>query len=303
LAQDPHYSQFFQTLHFANPSVISLSADAGAGILYRNQWPGLKSAFVTYNAFYLHPVSKLNSALGLTLTHDVQGDGIINKTLPAFIYSYQIKISEPFQVSAGMRAGYFVRSINEGKLLFETDITGNGNYFTGNEKLKSGGFDFSLGMTVSNRENFHTGFAVHHITTPNESTSGKEGGKLNYLFVFHSSGKIFISDHYRRHIALKPGGRFMKQGVNTLLLYGSNLQIYDFEFGLWARNDLHFRFDAVLFLLGFTREKYNFTYSYDVNLKNMKIFSPGIGAHEVTFLYNFKYKEKRKSSYNKYRKM
>lgn len=303
LAQDPHYSQLFNSLYYTNPSTISQFSAPQFGLSYRNQWPGLKSAFVTYNMFYFHPVTSMKSTFGITLMHDVQGDGTITKTTPAGIYSYSVKVSDLIRLTTGIRLSYVLRNVNPEKLQFETDITGTGNYdYYGNERLKTGFFDFSMGISAMAGENLLTGISVHHVTTPNESFGNNEKGKLNYLFAFHTTGILYLSKTYSGNILLKPGMQIMNQGTYNELLYGSSLQIKVFELGLWARNDLKFRFDAVILALGFSRDSYNFYYSYDVNFKSMRFFSSGIGAHEVTFLYNFKYKEKRKNGYNKSRR-
>lgn len=302
-AQELHFSQFFNSLYYTNPSALFYQPNPQVGFTYRNQWPGLKSAFVTYGIFYHHPLNSLNSSFGFTLLHDIQGNGAIIKTMPGGIYTYKIKISDQVNLGAGLALSYTFKGVNRDKLQFESNLTnGDGYTYLEGEKLRTGYFDFSLGLSSSVNEVFFAGMAVNHITTPNESFANKETGKVKYLFSIYSAGLIYLDESYSRKIALKPGVQFMTHGANNELLYGASLNVSDFEFGLWARNDINFNFDAIILSLGYSLKEYNFWYSYDVNLKSIKFFSAGMGAHEVTFSYNFKYKEKRKISNNKYRK-
>ena len=64
--------------------------------------------------------------------------------------------------------------------------------------------------------------------------------------------------------------------------------------GAWMRQNIQFNFDALIVSAGISFEKYNISYSYDVNLKKINFLSTKMAAHEVTFLYRFEYKEEQK---------
>ena len=296
-AQDPHFSNFWATPYYINPSFISALTDPVAGATYRNQWPGLSSAYVTYGAFFSQPVENLNSTIGLSLLHDIQGDGVLTRTGFNALYSYAIKINKQVSLSAGLQLSYNINKVNTGKLVFESDLTGSnpGTNMLGNEKISSGFADFVLGFTAFIGENFFTGFSAHHLTKARIDYSESYAENLYPRYIFQVGGNLSADTrNYKDKIIFKPGLQLQLQDKYTELLYGSSAVINPFVIGLWARNDLKFNFDALILLAGFSRNEYNFYYSYDVNMKNMHFFSPGIGAHEVTFLYKFKYNEKRK---------
>jgi hypothetical protein len=62
--------------------------------------------------------------------------------------------------------------------------------------------------------------------------------------------------------------------------------------GGWMRQSLNFSPEALIISAGISWERYNISYSYDVNLKKMHFLSTKMAAHEVTFLYRFEYKDK-----------
>jgi hypothetical protein len=67
-----------------------------------------------------------------------------------------------------------------------------------------------------------------------------------------------------------------------------------FLLGSFLRHNTKFSFDALIITAGISWEKYNISYSYDVNLKKLSFLSTKMAAHEVTFLYRFEYKDEHK---------
>ncbi len=297
-AQDLHFSDLYSTLHHSNPSSIASLENPRAGVTYRNQWPGLSSVYVTYNAFYFHPVQQLNSTVGADLIHDVQAGGALTRTGFSLLYAYAVNITDQVRIAAGMQFAYVRKRIDPDKLVFESDLTGTtaGDYPIGYESYRTDIADFALGLTAFFEYGLFAGISVHHITTPTDNLAGNALGNLYPRYTVHAGGLIDLNERsVRRRMTVKPAVHFQMQGKYTEFLYGSSLNIKPFEFGLWARNDIRFHFDAAILLLGFSRENYTFYYCYDVNMKKMRFFSPGIGSHEVTFYYDFKYKDKRKN--------
>ena len=293
--QDSHFSNVIAGLTYLNPSYISVVQNPQINAIYRNQWPALNSAYVTYNASYIQPAAKLNSTFGIQLMHDNQAQGAILKTSLAGVYSYTVRISETVKLGAGLRLAYIFRNMNVNRLIFETDLTGAstaGEPF-GGENLNSGYGDFSIGLTMNYDNRYFSGMSVDHITQPAEYEGEPELVTLSRRYTVHMNGKFSIIERHKDDdVFLKPGILFQIQKNQNEIFYGANCSVNPFEFGLWARQDLKFNYDAIVLLAGFSWLGYNFYYTYDVNMKNIQFFSAGMGAHEVTFLYNFQYKEK-----------
>ena len=296
-AQDPHFSNFLSTLPYLNPASIAGVQDPQLGATYRNQWPAMNSAFVTYCASFIQPFTRMNSAFGASIIHDNQAKGAIAKTSLSGVYAYSVMVSDLIKLTGGLGLSYVFQNVNENRFIFESDITGNssGSEPIDYENYRSGYGDFSLGMTIDYDDRYYSGIAVSHLTQPVRRNGEPELLSLSRRYTFHLNGKFNIVPRYRSEdIMLYPGIQFQQQKNYQELVYGANCVIDPFIFGLWARQDIRFNFDAIILLAGFSWQAYNFYYAYDVNMKNIHFFSTGMGAHEVTFLYHIKYNGKRK---------
>jgi type IX secretion system PorP/SprF family membrane protein len=296
-AQDPHFSNFLSALPYINPASLAAVQDPQLGATYRNQWPAMNSAFVTYCASFIQPVERMNSAFGASIIHDNQAKGAIVNTSLSGMYAYSVKVSDLIRLTGGLGLSYVFQNVNENSLIFESDITGNssGNEPIDYDSYRSGFGDFSLGMTLNYDDRYYSGVAVSHLTQPVRRNGEPELLSLSRRFTLHLSGKFNVFPRYgREDVKLLPGILFQQQKNYQELVYGANCVIDPFIFGLWARQDIGFNFDAVILLAGFSWQAYNFYYAYDVNMKNIQFFSTGMGAHEVTFLYHFQYNGKRK---------
>ena len=56
-------------------------------------------------------------------------------------------------------------------------------------------------------------------------------------------------------------------------------------FGLWYRNNLSVRPDALIAMIGIQREKFQFGYSFDFSLSNVAAYS--YGSHEISLTFFF----------------
>jgi type IX secretion system PorP/SprF family membrane protein len=292
LTQDFHFSGFTPGYTFANPSYAAVAASPEVGVTYRNQWPGMPVTFVTYGISLILPIDKMNSGAGINVLNDVQGGGTITRTYASATYGYGIEMGKDWKVSAGIGASWVFKKLDTEGLVFRSDILnglGEPGYVTTYiEDYTKGYPDFMLGLTVSNTGSIMTGLSVSHITRPRESGSTQqERLPLKYMLFF--SGKTRPANR-ARGISIEPFALFSLQGLNNELMWGFQA-VYNsaFVIGGSVRQDLKFSYDALILSAGFYSGKYNFFYSYDVNLKKVKILSAKMAAHEVTFLYRFKY--------------
>ena len=74
-AQDPQFSQFYANPLYLNPALAGATECARINLNYRNQWPSLTKAFITYSMTYDQNLSSINSGFGLIAMNDRQGDG------------------------------------------------------------------------------------------------------------------------------------------------------------------------------------------------------------------------------------
>ncbi|RLD70071.1 MAG: hypothetical protein DRI87_08855, partial [Bacteroidetes bacterium] len=86
-AQDPEFSQFYANPLYLNPAMTGTAECARINLNYRNQWPSLTKAFITYNISYDQNVASINSGFGVLVMSDRQGDGALNTTMASLLYT------------------------------------------------------------------------------------------------------------------------------------------------------------------------------------------------------------------------
>ena len=91
--QDPLFTQFFSNALQLNPSLAGRDLSPRFHTTYRNQWPEINNAFVTYNIEYDQFSDKLHGGIGFQILSDKTGNKSLNTTSFSTIYSYQLIIN------------------------------------------------------------------------------------------------------------------------------------------------------------------------------------------------------------------
>ena len=121
-SQDPQFSQFYANPLYLNPAL------AGAPICprmignFRDQWPTVGGAFVTYSASYDQYVDLLHGGVGLLFMADRTGGGNLNTTAISLMYAYKFNITSHLYASTALQVGYFQRRLAWENLTFEDMI-------------------------------------------------------------------------------------------------------------------------------------------------------------------------------------
>lgn len=297
-AQDPIFSQFmFNQLYF-NPAFAGNTPYPRLISGYRNQWPGIGNAYVSYYASYDQYVDALEGGLGLGLTRDVQGGGIFSKTSFDVMYSYPIEFSYDIAGNLGLQASIAQNSFNSSDV-----VLGDQNPYLplvspeiipSQSKIYA---DFSAGVSFLYKEQYQINISVNHINKPNEMTGS------SYIY-YHMPMRFTVqimgqypSKRTTRNVQkviFKPGIMTQIQKTNNFFGWGSNILISSFTGGLWFRNDASLTLNSVIALAGYSQSGFSIYYSYDFwfpkNYQHVKNY----GAHEVTFIYLFQYNDPRK---------
>jgi type IX secretion system PorP/SprF family membrane protein len=295
--QDFHFSGFMQNLVYINPGYTALPSSVGAGLVYRNQWPGIPATFVTYGASLVLPVSSLHSGIGIIVTNDVQGGGVISQTAAGLNYGYLIELGRHWQVGAGLNASWVIRQFNADELVLRSDLLNDLGYSYGSipyDSYNRSYPDFSVGVVVRN-ELITFGISTSHLTRPVDTHSTLVESRLPMKYTAFVSGKIGSQGNRYNDISFEPAAFYSLQKTNQELIWGTRINFSSkFMLGGWLRQNLNFNFDALIVSAGISWEKYNIGYHYDVNLKKISFLSTKMAAHEVTFLYRFEYKDQHK---------
>lgn len=296
--QDPVFSQFYATPLEVNPAFAGITFAPRVTLNYRNQWPGLNNAYVTYAAAYEQSLEQLNSGVGLVIMSDNAGDGIYKVTRFSAIYAYQLELDKNLFVKFGVQGGLIQNTVDWNKLLFGDQIdpingpSGGGNPILSQEappeNLNKSSLDISSGILVYG-SNFYGGVAVKHLNSPDESLLGVNEN-LNVgvplRIIAHAGAEFTLErgNNVRSPSFISPNIMFNKQGDFWQVNGGAYAGLDQIYLGLWYRHAAS-NPDAVIGLLGYRYGVLRIGYSYDFTISQLADAGTG-GTHEISLTLN-----------------
>ncbi|HYW94592.1 MAG TPA: PorP/SprF family type IX secretion system membrane protein [Bacteroidales bacterium] len=278
--QDPSFSQFFANRLYLNPAWAGIGDNERRLFLnYRNQWPGIDNAFVTYSVSYDQFMKPMHGGFGIRVMNDVQGNGAVNQLSLAAIYSYHLYVTREFTITAGFEAGYVQRQMNAATFNFADESESYGN-------IKNDFPDFTVGFSGFYR-NIYGGISMAHLTRPVQSAGNNPDSRLPRKLTVYAGGFIPV---YERHLGkevlqLSPNLIYVQQQSYTQINYGmEGLVKNQFLAGVWLRQDLGLDFSALIFSAGYVTKSFRIRYSYDHQISNPTIKLPSMGTHEISLI-------------------
>ena len=295
--QEPSFSQLFCNLAYLNPAYAGATGNREGGLAYRNQWPDMGNAYITYGAYYNQPVELIHGGAGLYIVNDRQANGLFNRMQISGLYSYQLQFRNELTVNAGLECSWIRRSLNPSSLLLPDMISGNGT-IPSSEVLNSQPHsfpDFSLGF-IGSFKSWFGGLSVHHLLAPNEIESPQLNVKLDRTVNLLVGTNINFSEGSLSQpvIVLSPALYAEYRTGQAELVYGAYFTRDPIFFGLWIRHFFpQFSNSAASLQAGYQFSYFRIVYSYDLLLRTGSGI-PRSGIHEVTLSYRMPYKAKRK---------
>lgn len=291
-AQDVGFSQFYSNPLYLNPAFAGTLSVPRVNLQYRDQWHSLPNAYVTQSISFDTPSYRLKGGLGFNLIKDAQADNLLVNYQANFIYSSIFKLSEGLFFSGALQVGYQRYQLNWNRLVFADalDIYGGTNRITGETRVTDtdyGFADFSTGILVFGEKMF-AGISAHHLSQPLQGWYGNNDSeallKRKYTLHFGTRLPIHASGHWRKTFDLLPQVVLMQQGDYRQFNYGLLADYRGFTAGTWFRQDLTFHYDAVIFLMGYMKKRWHFTYSYDMTVSGLGGHSGGTSEISLGFL-------------------
>ncbi len=286
------FSQFYSNPLYLNPAFTGTLAVPRFNLQYRDQWHALPNAYVTQSASFDIPSEKLRGGLGINFIKDAQANNLLTTYQLDFIYSSIFRITKNLFFSGALQVGYHQNSLDWNSLVFADalDIYG-GNALTTAETpvtdTKYGFADFATGILVFGEKIF-AGLSVHHISQPSQSWyDGTDSGSLlkrKYTVHFGTRIPIHAYGHWRKTFDLLPGSDTDAAGDYRQFNYGMLADYRGFTGGIWLRQDLTFHYDALIFLVGYMKKRWHFTYSYDMTVSGLGAHSGGTSEISLGFL-------------------
>jgi len=284
--QDPTFSQYYANRLYLNPAFAGTAKCPRLTLNYRNQWPGIDNSFITYAASYDKHVDALNGGIGVQLMNDQAGEGVLNTTSAAFMYSYQFRVNRHFSIRAGFQATIFQKSINVDNLRFGDMIDPRrGFIYETQEQIRRDNViypDFSFGLLGFSRTTYF-GVAIHHLTSPDEGLLVGDGvAELDRRITVHFGAKLPVGIRHA-DMSWSPNVIFQRQAQAQEVNIGAYLSKGPVVAGLWHRNARNR--DAIITMIGIEEKEFKIGYSYDYTISELN--GKTNGAHEISLSYIF----------------
>lgn len=294
-AQDAEFSQTYQAPLYLSPSFAGLTNGTRFALNYRNQWPGVKSAFQNYAFSCDHFFDRFHSGLGLSWVCDNQGKGMLMDHTVSLSYAYEFAVSKNVFLRPGLSFDFRHRSIDQTKMVTWTDISSDGLVIPSGgssiniERGRVSRFDASVSCMVYN-DDFWAGVTVNHLVQPDVSfTDAKD--KVGIKFGVFGGYRITYRDSYRgsepRTITIS--AKYHHQYQYNQLELGVSWYFYPIEVGVSYRGlfvpvagEVNNN-DAVIPNLAVNIGPFRVGYSYDLTVSKFSAY--GNGAHEASLIY------------------
>ncbi len=293
-AQDAVASQFMFDALSVNPGSTGINEYYKATAGYRNQWPLLGSAYVSYFASYDQRIESINSGLGLQVFRDVDG-GVYSRTSAELYYAYQFKVGRHILISPGLQLAVAQRKLDAASLTMpdQNPYTGAGGV---TEALsdKSAVFpDFGFGVVANISDRYTMGIAAHHLNAPMETLSEINAKRTPMSLSAHfiSYFPLHFGKFDSRKMVFSPGFYFKQQQYQNLFSLGFNVAYDPVFIGFWTRA-ASLNPESIIFMVGLEQINYRIVYNYDYKFASVKGDFPNSGAHEITFVLKFHPKKK-----------
>jgi type IX secretion system PorP/SprF family membrane protein len=293
-AQDVGYSQFYANPLYLNPAFAGSGVGPRYILNYRNQWPSLPGNFVTYAASYDQYFSAINGGLGIQVLSDQIGDNNFQHNQVAIMYSNNLALNNKWVLKTGFQYMFAQRSLNWQGLIFPDEIDARlgiqpgttAEILPGQSVTNANMHDFSAGAILFS-ENFYGGFAVHHLTQPNQSLIPPGVVPWNLRTTIHAGANFEVVRGSRNQpgTTLSPNIIAMFQGPATQVNIGTYLTRGPIVGGLWYRLG-----DAFIVSLGLQQGVFRMGYSYDITTSRLR--AAALGSHEISFAIQLESKER-----------
>jgi len=287
-AQDPQYSQYYASPLLIAPSFAGNSLGSRAFISFRDQWPTVKGAFLTYSVALDNNFYDLNSGLGIVAIRDVAGSARLGTTSLKALYSYRFNVDNEWRIRPGISFSFNQRNIdfNSSRFADMISITGVDNNTIEQPTPPYNYFDAASSVVVYNSTMWF-GVCVDHLMRPNQSFTGLNSripmtmlqfGGVNFA-VNNNVGQSpeIITLHY----LLKYSNLYRQFDIGVNWYHAPLLLGFAWRGIPHELNTI----DCLIFTVGMGFNNIAFGYSYDFTISKLGPVSGG--AHEITISIGF----------------
>lgn len=306
LAQDIHFSQFYETAILRNPALTGIfSGDYKVGVNYRTQWSNISVPFQTIlvSGETRIAISKETGdyvSFGLCATYDKAGSISFNslQVYPAINYNKAIEDRHHSYLSVGFAGGYIQRSVDFSKATYSSQYvngvydpaTASGESFSSNTIQNydlGAGVSFNSSIGEKNNINYYIGASAYHIAKPRHSFAGSDyfvrldtkwSGNLGVKYAINNTYAVTVHANYSNQ---SPYQETLVGGLvswnNSAFTRRSTEQYFAIYAGFFARLK-----DALIPTMKVDYKNYSLTCSYDINTSSLNPATGGSGGTEIS---------------------
>lgn len=299
-AQDAAFMNTHHSLVALNPSFAGSNGFIRNQTAYRNQWPNLSGALVTYGSSFDGYIKPIKGGVALSVMSDDQGRGTLRQTSAALTYAQYISFENGLKIIPSIQASYNQNTLDKGRLNFgdplnvRTNQVWNTGYIPGptwnsgtttampRSSIKYA--DFSSGLLVYYHASYF-GVSCAHITEPDISLMSDQKYRLPIRTTIHASSNFMLGQNTISNIygAASTQGPYQLFRMRVLNTYKDK-----FMYGLGFCNNSQFQFIA-----GIRAGAFTLNYSYDLAVS--KLSGNTAGSHELSMSISLKKKEEERS--------
>ncbi|MBI1344514.1 MAG: type IX secretion system membrane protein PorP/SprF [Terrimonas sp.] len=291
---DPHFSQYYVYPSWLNPALTgAFDGTYRVSGIYRNQWGNVSAPFKTPGVS-LDLTTDKHINFGGSILSQKAGDGGYTYTTAYGNVAYtgvRFGPQEFKRLVFGLQLGFIQRRFDPSKLTFGDQwnpVTGYSSSNPSSEVINSKNSNFDAGAGVmyydaqpGKKTNFFGGYAVSHLTRPEDKFSAYGNARLPMRHTFHAGARININDQF----SITPNALFLKQGTATETMLGAYGKVKvnasnDFMIGVNYRFD-----DALSPFVGFTYNNLLISAAYDVNTSDLGKLVKGTNSFEISLTF------------------
>jgi type IX secretion system PorP/SprF family membrane protein len=299
-AQDIHFSQFYNSPINLNPALTGRFNGNLRGVMnHRSQWASIAEPYQT-SAISID--SRLFSLMldgkpigvGLSVLNDVSGPADLRffRVLGAVSYAHPFGWKKRHKIGVGAQGGIFQRSIDESKLIFESQFEdtefkadrASGEVLGDFNTIKAD-VQFGVSYWFKSRDvTVNGGLATFHIAEPNESILD-ELSQLSRRYILHGGSQFNINDRS----SVGPSLLVVTQNKAREITIGG---LYYYQMAPDEPSQVilnfgaHYRVvDAFIFQVGASYKKWQAAFSYDINVSSLAQASNYKGGFELSLIY------------------
>jgi len=292
-AQDLRYSQWHASETTVNPAFAGAAVQPRIILNFRDQWPSMPQAYVSYRAAFDGYIDAIRSGIGVYIDQDNQGDGALQSTHFGLQYMYQARLGYNWALNFGMQIAYAQYKLNWQELQFldQISVLYGFNDLAGNPNptaepvpsaLTTGFVDFAAGALLYSK-NLYLGMSLGHITSPEVSFYDNAASTLPISF--STQVGVILGGDKKDAFMFNPYALYTAQNGFGQIQTGFYVKKSIFLSGLAFKHNTSNLSDVVM-VVGLSKGLMKFAYSYDVSMGALSGLTGG--AHEVSLMLTFK---------------